>query len=209
MERHLTFTVPNRIRYTTDEGTCIHDQYVTVNYEFTTVSSAIQFQSDVRDRQMVAFFDLNLAWTNVHDLKNSYGHVTGIAAVQRLKLWRDSHSSLHYITIYAKKIDGYREYSIISFDSEIRKDDKKRQIQLNVAGRRRSAPDSTSSSSTKRRLSLPKLKRPFTTPSHTPDQSSSSSSAHSTPITTNLNIRFLSLEFSDYQSMCSKTIPIQ
>lgn len=202
MERHLTFTEPSRIRYIDDDGNCVHDQYVTINYEFTTVDAAVKFQGDIRQKDMIAFFDLNLAWTNVHDLKNSYGHVTGIATVQRLKLWRDRSTFAHSITIYAKKTDGYREYNISSFHHELRRDEKKCQLHLNAPGGRRSSSDTTAS---KRKLSLPKLKRGLTSSSQQSTSSAASASASTSNSTSHssanqnsdLDIRFLALEFTE------------
>ncbi|CAG7556745.1 unnamed protein product [Fusarium equiseti] len=68
MERYVTFQEPHRVRYTTDEGICIHDQYITIRYEFTTVESSIQFQGDLRRKDLVDFYDVDVVWTNVHGL---------------------------------------------------------------------------------------------------------------------------------------------
>ncbi|KAJ9429230.1 acetate kinase [Fusarium oxysporum] len=143
MERYLTFQEPHRIRYTTDEGVCIHDQYVTIRYEFTTVESSIQFQGDLRRKDLVDFYDVDVVWTNVHGRTDGFGKVKGIGAIQRLKLWRDRYTTFHSLSVCANKTDGqYREYDIHSFDGELRgRDDRAKQLRLNASGRRHTSGD--------------------------------------------------------------------
>ncbi|CAF3573694.1 unnamed protein product [Fusarium graminearum] len=154
MERYLTFQEPHRVRYTTDEGVCIHDQYVTIRYEFTTVESSIQFQGDLRRKDLIDFYDADVVWTNVHGRTDGFGKVKGIGAIQRLKLWRDRYTTFHSLSVFANKTDGqYREYDIHYFDGELRgRDDRAKQLRLNASGRRPSSGDGHHSH---RRFSLP------------------------------------------------------
>ncbi|KAF0639263.1 hypothetical protein FPSE5266_10956 [Fusarium pseudograminearum] len=120
MERYLTFQEPHRVRYTTDEGVCIHDQYVTIRYEFTTVESSIRFQGDLRRKDLIDFYDADVVWTNVHGRTDGFGKVKGIGAIQRLKLWRDRYTTFHSLSVFANKTDGqYREYDIHCFDASL------------------------------------------------------------------------------------------
>ncbi|KAM0423019.1 hypothetical protein ACHAPD_001489 [Fusarium lateritium] len=158
MERYLTFQEPHRVRYTTDEGVCIHDQYVTIRYEFTTVESSIQFQGDLRRKDLIDFFDADVVWTNVHGRTDGFGKVKGIGAIQRLKLWRDRYTTFHSLSVFANKTDGqYREYDIHCFDGELRgRDDRAKQLRLSASGRRPSSGDDRNSH---RRFSLPRRMR--------------------------------------------------
>ncbi|KAG5915524.1 hypothetical protein E4U42_008012 [Claviceps africana] len=134
MERYVTFTESHRIRYTTDEGVCIHDQYIQVKYEFTSVGGSTQFQGDLRRKDMIGFYDVDVVWTNVHGRTDSFGNVKGIGAIQRLKLWRDRHTTFHSLSILANKTDGQiREYDIHIFEGELRnRDDGANKLRLNV-----------------------------------------------------------------------------
>ncbi|KAF4947252.1 hypothetical protein FGADI_10561 [Fusarium gaditjirri] len=190
MERYLTFQEPHRIRYTTDEGVCIHDQYVTIRYEFTTVESSIQFQGDLRRKDLVDFYDVDVVWTNVHGRTDGFGKVKGIGAIQRLKLWRDRYTTFHSLGVCANKTDGqYREYDIHSFDGELRwRDDRAKQLRLNASGRRHTSGDDQHSH---RRFSLPHRMRSRT---RTNDSSEPRSLQQPT-----LDIRYLAIQFTERQ----------
>lgn len=191
MERYLTFQEPHRIRYTTDEGVCIHDQYVTIRYEFTTVESSIQFQGDLRRKDLVDFYDVDVVWTNVHGRTDGFGKVKGIGAIQRLKLWRDRYTTFHSLSVCANKTDGqYREYDIHSFDGELRgRDDRAKQLRLNASGRRHTSGDDQHSH---RRFSLPHRMRSRT---RTNDSSEPRSLQQPT-----LDIRYLAIQFTERQA---------
>lgn len=186
MERYVTFTEPHRIRYISDEGVCIHDQYVTVRYEFTSVDGSLLFQGDVRRKDLVAFYDVDVVWTNVHGRTDSYGKIKGIGAIQRLKLWRDRYTTCHSLTVLANKTGGsYREYDVHSFEGELRgREDRAKQVRLVVYGRRGSAPESS-------RRSLAQRMRPrvFST-----GQASEAG---------DLDIRYLSIQFTHGEGMCT------
>ncbi|EMT66708.1 hypothetical protein FOC4_g10003040 [Fusarium odoratissimum] len=190
MERYLTFQEPHRIRYTTEEGVCIHDQYVTIRYEFTTVESSIQFQGDLRRKDLVDFYDVDVVWTNVHGRTDGFGKVKGIGAIQRLKLWRDRYTTFHSLSVCANKTDGqYREYDIHSFDGELRgRDDRAKQLRLNASGRRHTSGDDQHSH---RRFSLPHRMRSRT---RTNDSSEPRSLQQPT-----LDIRYLAIQFTERQ----------
>ncbi|UNI15190.1 hypothetical protein JDV02_001748 [Purpureocillium takamizusanense] len=192
MERYLTFPEPHRIRYTTDEGVCIHDQYINVRYEFTSVEGSIQFQGDVRRRDMINYFDIDVAWTNVHGRTDGFGKVKGIGAIQRLKMWRDRYTTFHSISVLANKTDGqYREYDVHLFEGELRgRDDRAKQVRLNVRSRRGSAPDDNNP---QRRFSFAQRVRPRMRSTghagHSPQDSPGPSQA-------SVDIRYLSIQFS-------------
>lgn len=145
MERFLSFNDAHRIRYTSGDGICIHDQFISVRYEFTTVEASIQFQGDLRRKDLIDFYDVDVVWSNLQSRTDSFGKVKGIGAIQRLKLWRDRYTTFHSLSILANKTDHqYREYDIHNFDGELRnRDDRAKQLRLNVHGRRGSVPDET------------------------------------------------------------------
>ncbi|KAF5018598.1 hypothetical protein F66182_9427 [Fusarium sp. NRRL 66182] len=190
MERYLTFQEPQRIRYTNDEGTYIHDQYVKVRYEFTTVESSIQFQGDLRRKDLVDFYDVDVVWTNVHGRTDGFGKVKGIGAIQRLKLWRDRYTTFHSLGVWANKTDGqYREYDIRCFDGELRgRDDRAKQLRLNASGRRHNSGDHHHSH---RRFSLSHRIRSRT-------RTSDCSEPRPTQAPT-LDIRYLAIQFTERQ----------
>lgn len=195
MERYLTFPEPHRIRYISDEGVCIHDQYIQVRYEFTSVDGSTRFQGDLRRKDMIDFYDVDVVWTNVHGRTDGFGKVKGIGAIQRLKMWRDRYTTFHSISVLANKTDGqYREYDVHIFDGELRsRDDRAKQLKLNVRGRRGSAPDEPP----QRRFSFARGVRPRvrSTGGHV-SHSSSESSPSSQP---SIDIRYLSIQFSSRQ----------
>lgn len=189
MERYLTFPEPHRIRYISDDGVCIHDQYIQVRYEFTSVEGSIQFQGDVRRKDMVGFYDIDVAWTNVHGRTDSFGKVKGIGAIQRLKIWRDRYTTFHSLSVLANKTDGqYREYDVHAFDGELRnRDDRAKQLRLTVRGRRGSAPEEAP----QRRFSFAQRVRPRRSSSHNSQESSEVSRS-----TGSVDIRYLCIQFS-------------
>ncbi|QYS99219.1 hypothetical protein H0G86_006366 [Trichoderma simmonsii] len=190
MERFLSFNEPHRIRYTSGEGICIHDQYIQVRYEFTTVEASIQFQGDLRRKDLVDFYDVDVVWSNLQSRTDSFGKVKGIGAIQRLKLWRDRYTTFHSLSVLANKTDNqYREYDIHHFDGELRnRDDRAKTLRLNVHGRRGSVPDETSS-----RRSTFRIRQRV--------RSAGQASAASPELgpsyaTTTLDIRYLSIQFT-------------
>ncbi|GAB0132356.1 hypothetical protein EsDP_00000796 [Epichloe bromicola] len=197
MERYVTFPEPHRIRYITDEGVCIHDQYIQVRYEFTSVDGSTQFQGDLRRRDMIDFYDVDVVWTNSHGRTDGFGKVKGIGAIQRLKMWRDRYTTFHSLSVLANKTDGqYREYDVHAFDGQLRnRDDRAKQLRLNVRGRRGSASDE----SPQRRFSFARGARPRVRSTGRASHSSSESNPSSQ---SSIDIRYLSIQFSsrhDYQ----------
>lgn len=184
MERYVTFTEPHRIRYISDEGVCIHDQYISVRYEFTSVDGSFLFQGDVRRKDLVDFYDVDVVWTNVHGRTDSYGKVKGIGAIQRLKLWRDRYTTCHSLTVLANKTGGsYREYDVHTFEGELRgREDRAKQVRLVVHGRRGSAPESS-------RRSLASRMRPRVFSAGQPADAGD-------------DIRYLSIQFTHGEGMC-------
>lgn len=150
LELYVSFREPHRVRYTTGEGVVVHDHLMEVKYEFTTVESSIRFQGDVRRKDLVDYYDVDVVWSDVHGRTDGFGNIRGMGLVQRLKFWRDRYSTYHSLTVFANRASGrhYREYEIHNFDGELRnRDDRHRQVRLTVRGSRRgSAPDSNGSS---------------------------------------------------------------
>ncbi|KAJ4226360.1 hypothetical protein NW759_004947 [Fusarium solani] len=77
MERYLTFQEPHRIRHINGEGVCIHDEFISVKYEFSSVESSMQFQEDARRKDLVDFYDTDVVWTNIHGRTDSFGNARG------------------------------------------------------------------------------------------------------------------------------------
>ncbi|KFA76368.1 hypothetical protein S40288_07112, partial [Stachybotrys chartarum IBT 40288] len=195
LERFVTFPELQRIRYTTDEGICIHDQYVVVRYEFTSVDSSVSFQGDLRRRDLVAFYDVDVVWTNIHGRTDSFGKVKGIGAIQRLKMWRDRYTTFHSISVLANKTDGmYREYDVHLFEGELRqREDRTNQIRLNVVGRRGSMPEEMP----QRRFSFHHRRRPRLRSADQSGQMGSDASP-SHPL---IDIRYLAIQFTHRQGV--------
>lgn len=189
MERYVTFAEPHRIRYTAEDGACIHDQYIKIRYEFTAVATSVQFQGDVRRKDLLEFYDVDVVWTNVHGRTDSYGKVKGIGAIQRLKLWRDRYTTCHSLTVLANKTDGsYREYDVHCFEGELRgREDRAKQVRLNVQGRRGSAPEGSG-----RRFSIAQRMRPRVF----------STGNAARPVAADVDIRHLSIQFTHSEGMC-------
>ncbi|KAG6006316.1 hypothetical protein E4U43_000457 [Claviceps pusilla] len=203
MERYITFPESHRVRYITDEGVCIHDHYIQVKYEFTSVHGSTQFQGDLRRKDMIAFFDVDVLWSNVHGRTDSFGKVKGIAAIQRLKLWRDRYTTFHSLSVLANKTDGqFREYDVHVFDGQLRnRDEGAKQLRLNVNGRRGSGSDEPPQ---QRRFSFARGVRPLVRSSGhaSPGNSDSSSLSHPrahSQSQSSIDIRYLSIRFSSRQ----------
>ncbi|KAK3330325.1 hypothetical protein B0H66DRAFT_57212 [Apodospora peruviana] len=148
MELYLTFREPHRVRYTTIDGV-LHDEYVEVKYEFTTIEGSIQFQGDIRRRDLIDWFDVDVVWSDSHRRTDSYGNVRGLGTIQRMKLWRDRYSTFHYVTFFANHRRRWKEYVVHDFDGNLRhRDDRHRRLQLNARGAapRRGSGSSESSS---------------------------------------------------------------
>ncbi|KAH6660249.1 hypothetical protein BKA67DRAFT_45849 [Truncatella angustata] len=180
LEQYVTFRERHRVRYTNEEGVVIHDQPIEVKYEFTTIEAALTFQGDLRRKDLVDCFDVDVVWTDTQGRTDAFGNVKGIGTVQRLKLWSDRHTMSHSLSVFANRADRrHREYQVDQFEGEVRgRDDRRRSLRLNVRGRRGSAPDSG------RRMSLSAAFR-------SRRGSSSSSSSQSS-----LDIRYLGIQFS-------------
>lgn len=132
MERYLTFQEPHRIRHINGEGVCIHDEFISVKYEFSSVESSMQFQEDARRKDLVDFYDTDVVWTNIHGRTDSFGNVRGVATIQRLKLWRDRFTSLYSLSIHQNKANRqYRDYNLGDFHVEIsHRDDRAKRLRL-------------------------------------------------------------------------------
>ncbi|KAK0733378.1 hypothetical protein B0T26DRAFT_631041 [Lasiosphaeria miniovina] len=199
MELYLTFLEPHRIRYTTVDGV-VHDEFIEVKYEFTTVEGSIQLQSDIRQRDLVDWFDVDVVWSDAHRRTDAYGSVRGLGTIQRMKLWRDRHSTFHYLTFYANHRRRWREYLINDFERDPRsRDDRHRRLQLDARGGRRGSGSDNSSQGGQnrdRRFSASSIFRPRLVSSFTGASSSSAAASQSV-----LDIRYLSIQFSRNNQM--------
>ncbi|RYO73854.1 hypothetical protein DL766_010636 [Monosporascus sp. MC13-8B] len=149
LEQLVTFREPHRVRYTNENGVVILDQHIDVKYEFSSVESSFRFQGDLRRKDLVDCFDIDVVWTDAQGRTDTFGNVRGIGTVQRLKMWTDQYSSAHSLTIFANRSEGrYREYSVDQFEGEVKtRDDRRRSLRLIARGRCGSALEG-------RRLSL-------------------------------------------------------
>jgi hypothetical protein len=195
----VTFREPHRIRYTTGEGVIIHDQHIEVKYEFTTVEGSVRFQGDIRRKDLLDFFDVDVVWSDIQGRTDGFGNVRGMGLVQRLKLWRDRYTTFHSITILANRADRhYHEYEVHNFDGELRgRDDRNRQVRLNVRGARRGSADSQPP----RRISFSQRIRPRVRSmghgsGHSSGHGSHSNSGSDSGAPSPLNIRYLGIQFS-------------
>jgi hypothetical protein len=195
MELYLTFLEPHRIRYSTADGV-VHDEYIEVKYEFTTIDGSIQLQSDIRTRDLVDWFDVDVVWSDTHRRTDSYGNVRGLGTIQRIKLWRDRYSTFHYLTFYANQRRRWKEFLLDDFDTELRqRDDGHKRIQLGARGARRgSAPESSQGRSRNRdrRFSATAIFRSSRHSNPTTNGNTASSSA----VQGALDIRYLGIQFS-------------
>ena len=192
MERFLTFRTPHRMRYTGENGTVVYDGVAQVKYEFTTVERSIQFQGDIRGKTLLYYYDVDVVWSDVNARTDRFGSVRGMGLVQRLKLWRDNYSNLHSMTIFANRSSReYHEYEIRSFDPEFRsKDDRAKQVRLNVRDRRGNTTD------VGRRFSFNRI-RPRQRPAPNVGLGGSNHrEAGVTATASDLDIRYLGIQFS-------------
>lgn len=60
LELFVNFREPHRVRYTTADGTVVHDQVMDVQYEFTSIDGSMEFQGDLRRQDLVAYFDVDV-----------------------------------------------------------------------------------------------------------------------------------------------------
>lgn len=190
MERFLTFRAPHRLRYTGEDGTVAYDGVVQVKYEFTTVDSSVQFQGGIRGKTLLDYYDVDVVWSDVNSRTDRFGSVRGMGMVQRLKLWRDNYSNLHSITVFANRSSRqYHEYEVHWFESEFRsRDDRGKQMRLNVRGRR------SSSSDVGRRFSFNRMRpRQRSAPNVGHGESSQAAAAAAA---SGLDIRYLGIQFS-------------
>ncbi|KAK8050408.1 hypothetical protein PG994_012138 [Apiospora phragmitis] len=181
LEQYVTFREVHRVRYTAEDGIVVFDQPMDVKYEFTTIESAIHFQGDLRRKDLIDCFDIDVVWSDTQGRTDTFGNVRGIGTVQRLKLWSDRQNSAHSISIFANRSDQrFREYPVDFFEGEVRgRDDRRRMLRLNVRGRRGGATDS-------RRNPLAAFRR------HSDHGHSSSSVPRGGP----LDIRYLGIQFT-------------
>ncbi|KAL8422888.1 hypothetical protein RB596_003242 [Gaeumannomyces avenae] len=202
MELYVSFNGPQRIRYVAADGTPIHDAYIEVRYDFATFENSIRFQSDLRHRELVDFFDIDVVWSDKDERKDRFGAVRGIATGQRVKVWKDMHSLQHCLTFMASD-HRFREYYMSAFEREIRSRDRARKwLRLDVRGRRGSGHD-TAPSSRRRSFGLFSRGRSVddtaggqASSSHQPDHGSSSPS---------LTIRHLGVQFSRPEAHASSS----
>ncbi|KAL2137094.1 hypothetical protein VTI74DRAFT_9700 [Chaetomium olivicolor] len=193
MELYVTFLEPHRIRYITTGG-IVHDEYIEVKYEFTTIESSIQLQGDIRRRDLIDWFDIDVVWSDTHRRTDSYGNVRGLGTIQRIKLWRDRYSTFHYLSFYANHRRRWREYLLDDFDVEVRqRDDRHRRVQLGARGSRRGSASESSQSHGhgQRRFSATSIFR-----SRHNNAPSNGGSSSSSPAQGALDIRYLGLQFS-------------
>jgi hypothetical protein len=193
MELYVTFREPHRIRYTREDGV-VHDDYIEVKYEFTTLEGSVQFQGDLRRKDLVDWFDVDVVWSDSQRRTDTYGNVRGLGTIQRMKIWRDRYSTFHFLTFYANHRGRWKEYLIHDFEEELRnRDDRHRRLQISTRSRRGSAPDSSSTHSRDRRFSASSLFRPR----HAAAAVSHSASTASSPMAQGgPDIRYLGIQFT-------------
>jgi hypothetical protein len=187
LELYLTFCGPHRVRYATSGGV-VHDEYIEVKYDFTSIEGSIQFQGEVRGRELIDWFDVDVVWSDVHGRTDSYGNVRGLGTIQRMKIWRDSYTTSHSLTFFANHRRRWKDYLVNDFEAELRnRDDRHRKLRLQVRSdaRRGSAP--SASSNRDRRFSATSIFRPR--------QASVTASA---PATTShsVDVRYLGIQFT-------------
>ncbi len=195
MELYLTFLEPHRVRYMTTDG-IVHDEYIEVKYEFTTIEGSIQLQSDIRTRDLVDWFDVDVVWSDTQRRTDSYGNIRGLGTIQRIKLWRDRYSTFHYLTFHANQQRRWKEYLLDDFDLELRqREDRHRRVQLGVRGARRGSASESVQGHRERRFSATSIfRRSNNTPSTNGNTGSSSTQ-------NTLGIRYLGIQFSRNQNL--------
>ncbi|KAK4192647.1 Acetokinase family-domain-containing protein [Podospora australis] len=192
MELYLSFLEPHRLRYITRDGV-VFDDFAEVKYEFTTIESSIQFQSDIRTKDLIDWFDVDVVWSDTTRRTDSYGNVRGLGTIQRMKMWRDRYTTLHYLTVYANHQWRWKEFLLDNFDKDLRlRDDRRRRVELEArAGRRGSASSGSTHSREQRRFSAVAIFGGRRGSSSQASGASSSSQAQASP-----EIRYLGIQFS-------------
>ncbi|KKA26030.1 hypothetical protein TD95_000329 [Thielaviopsis punctulata] len=171
LEQTIAFDEPQRIRYTDANGIILHDGYIPVRYQFTSVESSLRFQSDVRNKQIVGYYDVDVVWSDAHPRTDRFGSVKGLGLMHRIKLWRDRCTGLHSLTIYANRMSPrtHQEFEVQWFDVELRQDAKGKQLKMQIRGSKR---DGASDSS--RRFSFnrirPRVRSGHDSPSPLPNE---------------------------------------
>lgn len=179
MELYLTFGAPHRLRYVRPSGV-VHDEFVDVQYEFTTVEGSAAFQSDLRRRDLVDWFDADVVWSDLTRRTDAYGHIRGLATIQRVKLWRDRHSTCHSLSFYANHPRTWREFALRDFEPGLHVLHRaRRRVQMNA---RRAVGRS-------RRFSASNIFRPRAA------SAGQSASGSSTP-SSGPDVRYLAIQFS-------------
>jgi hypothetical protein len=195
LELNITFRETHRLVYRTRERQ-VHE-VTNVSYEFTTTELSIQFQGDVRRKDLIDWFDMDVVWSNVHRRTDSDGLVCGLGTIQRLKLWRDRSSLLHSITCYANRQHHWEEYMVICFHSEPQQMDR-RHRRLHLKARSASGVGRPNALDPLLRVSL------STTPlirSRPSSNSNSPSSATYSQPSISPDIRYIALQFSSDDGM--------
>jgi hypothetical protein len=192
LELYLSFREPQRVRYTTVDGT-LHDEYIEVNYEFTTVDCSAQFQGDIRCQELVDWFDVDVVWSDSHRRTDSYGNVRGLGTIQRMKLWRDRNSATHFLTFFANHRRRWKDFVVGDFEREFRqREDRHRRVQLDTRGTRRGSASESVHSQGRRFSASSIFRRSSTSGSHAPASSASQSST---------NLRYLGIQFTRNDQM--------
>lgn len=193
LELYLSFREPQRVRYTTTDG-ILHDEFIEVNYEFTTVDCSAQFQGDIRCQELVDWFDVDVVWSDSHRRTDSYGNVRGLGTIQRLKLWRDRNSATHFLTFFANHRRRWKDFVVGDFEREFRqRDDRHRRLQLDTRGTRRGSASESVHSQGRRFSASSIFRRSSTSGSYAPASSSASQSA--------TNLRYLGIQFTRNDQM--------
>lgn len=60
LELFVSFREPHRVRYTSADGTVVHDEVIYVQYEFTSIDGSMSFQGDLRRQDLVDYFDVDV-----------------------------------------------------------------------------------------------------------------------------------------------------
>lgn len=187
LEQYLTFRGPHRVRYATSAGV-FHDEYIEVKYDFTSIETSVQFQGDVRGRELIDWFDVDVVWSDTHGRTDSYGNVRGLGTIQRMKMWRDNYTSSHSVTFFANHRRRWKEYHVHNFEAELRnRDDRHRRLRLQVRSDVRRSSATSTSSNRDRRFSATSIFRPR--------QASVTASAP-TSNGNSVDVRYLAIQFT-------------
>jgi hypothetical protein len=193
--------------------------------EFTTLDSAITFQGDLRKKDLMDCFDVDVVWTDSQGRTDTFGNVRGIGTVQRLKLWKDQYTLSHSLTVFANHASGgggggghsssrrhrgsggsggrdggvYREFQVDQFEGEVRnRDERHRTLRLEVrggGGNSRRGSGDSGVAGVGRRISLTSAFRSSRRGSTASSSSSTSSSAQQQAGSGD-GLRYLGIQFS-------------